>query len=49
MVFGGNLLSSMCPVVVAVCADRQKYPDPELRAAAALTLAKFMLVRCVCR
>ena len=42
---GGNLLAKYAPLLIAVCSNQKKYPDQELRAAASLSLAKFMLVR----
>ena len=45
IVNGDNLLAVLRPLVVMVCGNQTKYSDPELRAAASLALAKFMLVR----
>ena len=42
---GANLLGVLRPLVVTVCSNQVKYADPELRAAASLALAKFMMVR----
>ncbi|XP_041377786.1 condensin complex subunit 1-like [Gigantopelta aegis] len=44
IVTGDNLLSVLTPVLVSVCSNQQKYPDPRLRTAATLALSKFMLV-----
>lgn len=44
---GNNLLAKYAPLLIAVCSNQKKYPDQELRAAASLSLAKFMLVRLV--
>ena len=44
---GANLLGVLRPHVVAVCSNSAKYSDPELQAAAAVALAKFMMVRLV--
>lgn len=40
-----NLLGLLRPLLVAVCVNDRKYPDPDLRASASLALAKFMMVR----
>ena len=42
---GENLLGLLRPLLVSVCKNQVKYPEPELRAAASLALAKFMMVR----
>ena len=42
---GHTLLSLLRPLLVCVCSNPGKYSDPNLRAAASLALAKFMLVR----
>ena len=47
VVTGTNLLAVLRPLLVAVCNNQTKYPDPELRTAATLALAKFMMVRWV--
>nr|KAG5706434.1 hypothetical protein BaRGS_032827 [Batillaria attramentaria] len=39
-----NLLGSLQPLLVAVCTNQGRYPNPELRTAATLALAKFMTV-----
>ncbi|XP_013415078.1 condensin complex subunit 1-like isoform X2 [Lingula anatina] len=44
IVTGRNLLAILRPLLVAVCNNQVKYPDPELRTAATLALAKFMMV-----
>ncbi|KAK7496786.1 hypothetical protein BaRGS_00011995 [Batillaria attramentaria] len=43
-VTGLNLLGSLQPLLVAVCTNQGRYPNPELRTAATLALAKFMTV-----
>ena len=42
---GPNLLAALQPLLIAVCTNPGRYPDPELRTAASLALAKFMTVR----
>ena len=42
---GSNLLAALQPLLVAVCTNPGRYPDPELRTAATLALAKFMTAR----
>ena len=44
ILFGQTLLSSLTPLILTVCSNPTKYPDPDLRASASLALAKFMLV-----
>ncbi|XP_076315224.1 condensin complex subunit 1-like isoform X2 [Tachypleus tridentatus] len=44
IVTGGNLLGLIRPLIIAVCSDPVKYKDPHLRSAAALVLAKYMLI-----
>lgn len=44
---GGTLLATLRPLLVRVCSNPVKFSDPNLRAAASLALAKFMLVRYV--
>ncbi|ESO89837.1 hypothetical protein LOTGIDRAFT_61640, partial [Lottia gigantea] len=44
IVTGENLLSTLHPLIVAVCTDSTKYPDTQLRTAATLALAKFTMV-----
>ncbi|CAH1774609.1 unnamed protein product [Owenia fusiformis] len=44
IVTGSNLLAVLKPLIVTVCNNQVKYPDPELRTAATLALAKFMMV-----
>ncbi|XP_022241936.1 condensin complex subunit 1-like [Limulus polyphemus] len=44
IVTGDNLLGLVRPLIVAVCSDPVKYKNPRLRAAAALVLAKYMLI-----
>ena len=44
---GNNLLAVLRPLLVAVCSDQTKFPDKNLRSAASLALAKYMLVRYV--
>ena len=42
---GDTLLSSIGPLLETVCVNQNRYADPDLRTAASLALAKFMLVR----
>lgn len=46
LAFGGkeNLLAKLSQLVVAVASDQVKYPNVRLRAAATLTLSKFMIM-----
>ena len=44
ILYGSTLLASMAPLVLAICSNPTKYPDPDLRASASLALSKFMLV-----
>ncbi|XP_071502768.1 condensin complex subunit 1-like [Diadema antillarum] len=44
IVTGPNLMGALKPLIVLICSDPSKYSSPELRAAASLALAKFMLV-----
>nr|XP_053639720.1 condensin complex subunit 1-like [Cherax quadricarinatus] len=44
IITGDNLLATVRPLIWAVCSNPGKYPDPELRTAATLALAKFMMV-----
>jgi len=44
ILFGNTLLSCLSPLILTVCSNPTKYPDPDLRASASLALAKFMLV-----
>ncbi|EDO34797.1 predicted protein, partial [Nematostella vectensis] len=44
IVTGQNLLSLLRPLIVCVVSNPSKFTDPKLQAAAALALAKFMLV-----
>nr|XP_045604996.1 condensin complex subunit 1-like [Procambarus clarkii] len=44
IITGDNLLATLRPMIWAVCSNPGKYPDPELRTAATLALAKFMMV-----
>ncbi|KAK3104798.1 hypothetical protein FSP39_010318 [Pinctada imbricata] len=44
IVTGDTLLSSIGPLLETVCVNQNKYADPDLRTAASLALAKFMLV-----
>jgi len=44
ILFGNSLLASLSPLIMTVCSNPTKYPDPDLRASASLALAKFMLV-----
>ncbi|KAJ7379614.1 meiotic chromosome condensation [Desmophyllum pertusum] len=44
IVTGGTLLATLRPLLVCVCGNPVKYSDANLRAAASLALAKFMLV-----
>lgn len=41
-VLGSNLLAQYGPLLVAICKTPGMYPDPGLRAAAVLSLSKFM-------
>lgn len=41
----GGLLGWFEPLIVAVVTNPSRYPFPALQASAALTLAKFMLIR----
>ena len=43
-----SLLGSFLPLIVTVCQDPQVFSCPVLQTSAALTLAKFMLIRYVC-
>ena len=43
-----GMLTCFEPLIVTVVTNPSKYPCPALQASAALTLAKFMLIRCVC-
>ena len=45
LVSSTNLLAAISPLLVTVCNNQVKYSDPDLRAAASLALAKFMMVR----
>ncbi|RWS10767.1 condensin complex subunit 1-like isoform X3 [Dinothrombium tinctorium] len=40
----GNLLARLSSVIITVASDPIRYPDPHLRAAATLSLAKYMAV-----
>lgn len=44
VVGGEGLLAALQPLLVGICSNQSKYPDPELQAAASLALAKYMLV-----
>jgi len=44
IMFGPTLLTALTPLILNVCSNPTKYPDPDLRASASLALAKFMLV-----
>lgn len=44
ILFGPTLLTSLTPLILTICSNPTKYPDPDLRASASLALAKFMLV-----
>jgi len=44
ILFGTTLLACLSPLILTVCSNPTKYPDPDLRASASLALAKFMLV-----
>ncbi|XP_022328669.2 condensin complex subunit 1-like isoform X1 [Crassostrea virginica] len=44
IVTGDSLLGSIGPLLVTVCTNQSRYSDPNLRTAATLALAKFMLV-----
>ncbi|XP_066028149.1 condensin complex subunit 1 [Pocillopora verrucosa] len=44
IVTGGTLLATLRPLLVHVCSNPVKFSDTNLRAAASLALAKFMLV-----
>ncbi|XP_077998535.1 condensin complex subunit 1-like [Glandiceps talaboti] len=44
IVTGTNLLALFTPLITTICLNSNKYTNPELRAAANMTLAKFMLV-----
>lgn len=44
IVTGNTLLCKLRPLLVCICSNPAKYSDPNLRAAASLALAKFMLV-----
>ncbi|KAJ8320625.1 hypothetical protein KUTeg_002212 [Tegillarca granosa] len=44
VVTGQTLLGVFGPLLVAVCTNQSKYNDPNLRTAATLAMAKFMLV-----
>ncbi|XP_064610959.1 condensin complex subunit 1-like [Liolophura sinensis] len=44
VVTGLSLLAALRPLLVCVCTNQAKYPDPQLRTAACLALAKFMMV-----
>ncbi|GFO08346.1 hypothetical protein PoB_003485100 [Plakobranchus ocellatus] len=41
---GQGLLSDFCPLLIAVCSNSSKFPDPELQTAASMALARFMIV-----
>ena len=43
-----TLIPVFLPLVQDICANPAKYPEPNLRSAASLTLAKIMLVSSVC-
>jgi len=44
ILFGPTLLTALTPLILTICSNPSKYPDPDLRASASLALAKFMLV-----
>ncbi|XP_061198116.1 condensin complex subunit 1-like [Saccostrea echinata] len=44
IVSGDSLLGCIGPLLVTVCTNQSRYSDPNLRTAATLSLAKFMLV-----
>ncbi|PVD36929.1 hypothetical protein C0Q70_03922 [Pomacea canaliculata] len=44
IVVGPNLLAAFQPLLFSVCTNQGRYPQPELRTAATLALAKFMSV-----
>jgi len=44
IMFGPTLLTALTPLILNICSNPTKYPDPHLRASASLALAKFMLV-----
>ena len=44
VMYGGSLLAALTPLITTICAQPNKYPDPDLRASASLALSKFMLV-----
>ncbi|KAF2368286.1 Condensin complex subunit 1 C-terminal [Trinorchestia longiramus] len=48
IVTGDNLLAAAVPLVVHVCSNTSRYPDRELRAAAALALSNCMMVSADC-
>ena len=45
LVNSSHLLAVISPLLITVCNNQVKYSDPNLRAAASLALAKFMMVR----
>lgn len=44
-VTGDGLLARIAPLAVDICLNTTKYKDPILQTAAALSLAKFMMIR----
>ena len=44
ILFDKTILSVLSPMILTVCSNPSKYPDPDLRASASLALAKLMLV-----
>ncbi len=44
IVVGNNLLATVQSLLIAVCSNQGKHPDPQLQAAASLALAKFIMV-----
>ena len=43
-----SLISLFLPLIQDICANPTKYPDPDLRSAASLALAKVMLISSMC-
>ena len=38
------MLAAIAPLILNICSNPSKFPDPDLRSSASLALSKFMLV-----
>merc|ERR1711884_100959 len=44
VLYGDTLLAAIAPLILNICSNPSKFPDPALRSSASLALSKFMLV-----